>query len=245
MKKISFLLLGLFLHSAVNAQAAADTVRFLSADSVTITALEYKSQPSAPWILLCHQARYSRGEYVETGPALAKLGYNCLAIDQRSGKLCNGLANETAKAAEKAGKPTGFLDAEQDIVAGLNRLYDIAKKPVILVGSSYSASLILKVAAEYPGKVKAVVAFSPGEYFGDKLKIADYCGKLTMPVFLTSSRNESVDLKLLFAKVASDRKTIFVPASEGKHGSKALWSIHTECSDEYWAALKTFLKQNG
>ncbi|TND01817.1 MAG: hypothetical protein FD123_4193 [Bacteroidetes bacterium] len=216
-------------------------VRFPSLDSLTVTGWEFKGKTSDPWILLCHQARYSKGEYLETGPQLAKLGYNCLAIDQRSGKIANGIENETAEAAEKAKKETGFADAEQDIVAALNYIYAATKKPVILVGSSYSAALVLKVAATYPEKVKSVISFSPGEYFTGKFKIADYCKKLTMPVFMTSSRNESSDLKNLFNTVPGKNKTIFIPASEGKHGSKAIWPV-SECRQEYWDALIDFLR---
>ena len=48
---------------------------------------------NAPVLVLFHQAGWSRGEYREIAPKLNELGYICLAIDQRSGKGVNGVAN--------------------------------------------------------------------------------------------------------------------------------------------------------
>jgi hypothetical protein len=42
----------------------------------------FKSQP---YILLSHQAGSNRAEYAPIAPRLVKPGFNCLAIDQRSG----------------------------------------------------------------------------------------------------------------------------------------------------------------
>ena len=53
----------------------------------------------APLIVLCHQAGGSRGEYREIAPRLNKLGYQCLAIDQRAGGQVKGVVNETYRAA--------------------------------------------------------------------------------------------------------------------------------------------------
>ena len=44
--------------------------------------------------------------------------------------------------------PTGYLDALPDIIAAVNFMAAKYNKPVMLVGSSYSASLSLKVAKE-------------------------------------------------------------------------------------------------
>ena len=48
-----------------------------------------------------------------------KLGFNCMAIDQRSGQGVNKVTNETAKLAAKEKKATNYDDAEQDMVAAL------------------------------------------------------------------------------------------------------------------------------
>ena len=142
-----------------------ETLSFPSEDDLEITADLYHASTDGPVVVLCHQAGWSRGEYKETAKTLQERGYNCLAVDQRSGGAVNDTDNETFKRAEAAGKGTEFLDAEQDIVAAVNYMSERYGKPVILVGSSYSAALSLKVAAENDN-VRAVLSFSPGEYFG-------------------------------------------------------------------------------
>lgn len=243
MKKPALLFLTLLVSAFAFAQnAKLVRTSFPAADGLTVTGWEFKGDSAHPWMLLCHQAGYSKGEYQITGQLLARMGYNCLAIDQRSGKEVNEVKNETAELAKKTGKGMTYLDAEQDIVAGLEYAYSKSGKPVILVGSSYSAALVLKVAAEHPDKVKAIISFSPAEYFGDKLTIAGYCGKLTMPVFITSAKDEADRAKVLFDAIISKTKTQFIPESKGKHGSSALWAS-TVGNEEYWTALKVFLKQ--
>lgn len=216
------------------------TVHFSAADGLSITADEYRSKDSLPWILLCHQARFSRGEYKETAAYFAAFGYNCLAIDQRSGKEVNGVKNETAAAAEKKKLPVGYLDAEQDILAALDYLAAKTSQPVILAGSSYSAGLVLKIATGNP-KVKAVLAFSPGEYYGEALPLAKTIAPLDKPVFITSSREEAAETRILFDAIASKNKIQFVPAGEGVHGSKALWTDQKDYA-EYREAVNDFLK---
>jgi len=55
---------------------------------------------------LFHQAGSNRGEYAMIGPMLAALGFNALAIDQRSGGNAWGRTNETVK---RLGKSTDAL----------------------------------------------------------------------------------------------------------------------------------------
>jgi dienelactone hydrolase len=218
-----------------------ETVTFPSKDGLIITADEYITEDTMAYMILCHQAGYSRGEYSETASRFQKFGYNCLAIDARSGKEINGIKNETAVLAAKKRKPTEYLDAEQDILAAIDYAFKKSKKKVILVGSSYSASLVLKIATTNE-KVKAVIAFSPGEYFGDKLNLKETIKTLDKPVFVTSSKGEAADLYLLMKDVKSQNKTQFTPSSSGDHGSKALWKETNPNYHEYWMALLMFMR---
>jgi len=63
------------------------TITFPSSDGVKITADLYilHTDKNTPFIVLFHQAGFSRGEYREITPKLNRLGFNCMAIDQRSG----------------------------------------------------------------------------------------------------------------------------------------------------------------
>ncbi len=223
----------------------ATTIVFPSGDGVPITADLYMPHPrEAPFIILFHQAGWSRGEYREIAPQLNKLGYNCLAVDLRSGENVNRLDNETYKKAREAGKPTNYLDAYDDMKAAVSyaKLNYVGGR-LIVVGSSYSAALSLLLAAEQPGAVNGVVAFSPGEYFTRAGKSATFiqeaAAKVKAPVFIASSRKEQDQWKAIYNAIPGS-KAFFVPATEGNHGARALWSQFDD-SKAYWNELKIFL----
>ncbi len=95
-------------------------IEFKSLDGLLISADLYGDiSNKTPMILLFHQAGWSRGEYREIAPKLVELGFNCMAIDQRSGDSVNDVQNETKVRAEEAGKSTSYLDALQDMEAAL------------------------------------------------------------------------------------------------------------------------------
>ncbi len=247
--KIVTLTLGLLFSFYLTAQESSQAVvklTFPSKDDVTVTADYYPGEASnSPLIILCHQAGWSRGEYLEIAPKLTQLGYACLAIDQRSGKEINNIKNETHLAAEKLGKSTNYLDAEQDIEAAIAYAKKTfpSKSELILWGSSYSASLVLKIGAENDN-VDAVVSFSPGEYF-ERLGesdhfIADAAAKLDKPVFITSSKEEAGSWATIFSQIPAENKVGFVPQGNGKHGSRNLWEKFPD-HQEYWDAITNFL----
>jgi len=192
-------------------------------------------------ILLCHQNGFSRGEYAETALKLNKLGFNCMAIDQRMGATVNGIINETAADAKQKNKAQTFSTAEQDIVAAVDWLFEKYHRRVMILGSSYSASLALKVAKENE-HVFAAMAFSPGEYFEGKNFIAQKVSGLKKPVFLTSSKDEAASVTELSKDILSIVKVQYIPKGAGDHGSKVLWSSMPENQD-YWAALMSFLNR--
>ena len=236
---IKFLFLFILFSGTAFLGFSQKLVSFPSRDGLLVSAEMHGSNTGGDIILLCHQARFSRGEFQETAKKLAEMGYNCLAIDLRSGDQVNGVTNETAARARLAGKPTEFLDAEQDILAAIDYLKSLTPRPIILLGSSYSASLVLRIAKDNE-QVKAVIAFSPGEYFGEKLNLSNAIKGLNKPTFLTSSQKEAPAVKLLAQSIDNQITTTFVPKGEGYHGSKALWSQNPG-NEEYWTALKKFL----
>jgi len=225
------------------------TITFPSADGLLVTADVYApySNGEAPVIVLFHQAGWSRGEYTEIAPWLNSLGYNCMAVDQRSGETVRGVENETALRAAKGNRPTGYIDALPDIKAALTwarRHY--GKDGVLAWGSSYSAALVLTVAGDLPGLVDGVLAFSPGEYFGRAGKTAtwvqDSAQHIAVPVFIASSRNEADKWAAIFAAIESGSKASFIPATDGRHGSRALWEKYPD-SDTYRDAVQAFLER--
>lgn len=218
------------------------SVDIKSTDNITLKADYYQNaEDDKPLILLFHQAGYSRGEYREIGPRLNELGFRCLAIDQRSGKEVNGVTNEAFAQANNKGLPTNYVDALPDLRAAV----EYAKKTyeaenIILWGSSYSSSLVFILATEYPGMVKGILSFSPGEYFQYNNKpISAYASQVQVPVFITSSGAEKELCTPIFEAIASD-KHYYLPDFEGYHGSKALWQAN-EGNEKYWQEVKSFL----
>lgn len=238
MKKTGFFLLLFFLISTAFQENNFKTFKFNSLDGLEITADLYEINPEKPYILLCHQASFSRGEYRETAPKLNNLGFNCLAIDQRSGDGVNNVVNQTKIKAKIKGLPTNYFNAEQDIIAAINYLSKKTKTPIILLGSSYSASLVLKIGKENEN-VSKIIAYSPGEYYKE-FNVSENISGMEKPVYVTSSKNESNGVNQLVKGIAKKYITHFIPKESGKHGSKALWS-KTENNKEYWESLKEFL----
>ncbi len=149
--------------------------------------------------------------------------------------------------ASKKNLPTSYADALPDIIASLRyarKHYPDSK--IIAWGSSYSASLSLKVAGDHPELVDGVIAFSPGEYFShvgkSKTWIRDSARNIKAPTFITSAKNESADWAAIYDVIATDIRQNFIPGTAGKHGSKALWEKYND-STAYWNAVSGFLNR--
>lgn len=218
------------------------TITFPSRDGLKVTADWYQAEQARGCILLCHRSHFNRGEYREIAPRLAKLGFDCLAIDQRSGMNVLGTINETSTLAKKQKLPTGYLDARPDIEAAIDVAFEkSAHKPIIILGSSYSASLALLLAIGHH-KIKAVAAFSPGEYLKG-VSLAEKLRAVNVPLFITAAKNEMTEVDNLMRAVPKRLITRCKPRSEGAHGARALWAKSVG-HEEYWKALEKFLKDN-
>jgi len=200
----------------------------------------YEVDPSYPWVVLFHMAQSSRGEFQRIAPKLNKLEVNCIAVDLRSGKENNFIVNETYVLAKNTELGTSYMDAEIDMKAAIEKAYLIARKPVIIFGSSYSASLALKLAAEMP-QVKAVIAFSPGEYFGKELDVEAAASGLSKPTFIACGSDEKKYTDAIANAVKSSKKIYFAPGKGGAHGSKCL-DKNTEGETEYWIQMINFIQ---
>lgn len=215
-------------------------IQFPSQDSLLISADIYQRGDGPIDLLLCHQAGYSRGAYINTAILLSHLGYNSMVIDLRSGDQVNEIVNETAKLAKSSGLATGYIDALQDIEAAVDYLYARNNStPIVVLGSSYSASLAL-IVGKYNDKVKAIAAFSPGEYL-EEINVSDTLKGVKKPVFVTSSKMEIPQTKMIISNIDSAYITHFKPKVEGVHGAKALWK-DSEDYKVYWKELLAFLK---
>ena len=235
--RILFLVFTVFLTAKSYSQRR---VIFPSKDGLTMYADLYEIDRSHPYIVLLHMARSSRGEYREIAKRLNKLELNCMAVDLRSGRERNFVPNETNALATKLGLNTRFLDSEPDIMTAIDNAYAIGGKPIILFGSSYTASLALKYAKEN-SKVKAVVAFSPGEYFGKDLNVEEAVAGLSKPTFIASAANEKEVTEAIASGVSRSKLISYIPPKGGKHGSE---SLNPDCDENhvYWIQMINFLQ---
>lgn len=225
------------------------TIQFISGDSLIVTAdLYMPNSAEAPFLILFHQAGWSRGEYTETAMKLNNMGYNCIAVDLRAGGEINDVKNETHREAVKRQLATGYIDALPDMESALKTVKLKYNPPkTIVFGSSYSASLALVLAAKYPDLIDGVVAFSPAEYFKRNGKspdfIKDHAKSVKCPVLITSAKAEKNAWADIFEVLPSALKMSFLPESKGNHGSRSLWTIYDD-SIYYWKALSKFLLTN-
>jgi dienelactone hydrolase len=236
-RSLLFPILLILVHLTATAQRK---VTFSSKDGLTVTADLYETDPEHPWIVLFHQPSSSRGEYRDIAPRLNKLNMNCMAVDLRSGKEKNFRVNETAALAKDAKLSTDFIHAEKDMRAAIERAYGIGRRPVIILGSSYSASLALKLAKEMD-EVMAVVAFSPGEFFENKLNVQEAIAGLGKPTFISGAASERKWIEELASGIPKGRKITYIPGAGGAHGASCLLKS-TEGQTEYWIQLINFLQ---
>ncbi len=207
-----------------------------AADGVRIFANYYAAEKPKAIIVLFHQAGSNKSEYADIAPRLVGSGYSALAVDQRSGGEKFGVQNETVNA---LGTNAEYSAALPDMEAAFTWAKQ-QRLPVVIWGSSYSATLAFTLAAHHPNEIAAVMSFSPGDYLDSKSMAA----KVNVPVFVTSgiSNNEVAAAGGVFAAVASAKKVQFIPKIAGIHGSSTLIaSKNAKGAAENWAAVEGFL----
>lgn len=229
--------------TAVAANDRPAPVSFVTSDNVTIFADYYGGRDAGrPLILLFHQAGSNWAEYAPIAPMLVALGFDALAIDQRSGGSLWGHANETV---QHLGRSEDYGAAFRDLEGALAWAKSSGRSgPVIVWGSSYSAALIFLLAAKHPEDVKALLAFSPGEYLADTSSVRRAAAQLSIPIFATSAKEkgEVAQAKAILDAASTRQKSQFVPHIAGVHGSSTLRSDRNpKGADENWAAVKAFL----
>ncbi len=201
-------------------------VYFYAADSTKIRGDLYLRDYTLPFMILCHGETADRSEFYSIAPRLLNLNYNCLAIDMGT----NGSHNFSL-----AGAQTSLRAA----IAYVRRFNSL---PVILFGSSWSASLCLLESADNP-QIRAIVALSPGEYFQPGIIMSDAVEKISQPVFICGNRTEFSYLQKMVEKQPAGELTLFQPEKgKGVHGAAALTG-NDITRDEYWFALLMFFKK--
>jgi len=220
-------------------------VQIAAADGVTVYADHYPlSEPPSslsPMILLFHQAGWNASEYNAIAPRLNALGFHVVAPDQRSGGTRGGRSNRTVKA---LGDSTDFLQAYPDLVATLAWAKQHHKGKLIVWGSSYSAALVFKLAAEHPADIQAVLSFSPGEYIGREGTVAGWAAGVDAPLFATSAPGREVAATAAISAAARSGTKVHHKAAHGVHGSSILREDRNKKgAAPVWEAVEGFLAQ--
>ncbi len=224
-------------------------VRFPVHDSLTLVADVHRGPAgaSAPTILLFHQGGGSaRGEYRTITPRLLRDGYNVVAADVRGGGDRFGSPSRAA--------PTDStftycaVAAEVDAAVTLARMQGFTG-PLVLWGSSYTAALVLQVAAKRSADVRAVLAFSPAS--GEPMRGCEpapyiaWLKRARVPTMVLRPRIELADSQRLarLEAMRRDGATVVI-AERGVHGSSMLDAERTKAStDAEWTAVRTFLRR--
>lgn len=216
-------------------------VNFKAGDGLEIQGNLYEVSKDKPIILLMHQAGYNRMEYADIAPKLNEMGFNCLAIDLRSGGEFSGKPNVTNQRAKAKGLKPQMIDGQQDIQAAIDYLYKKYNQNIIIWGSSYTSSLALLEGAHHD-HVKAILSFSPGDYFKDAApSLATVFADIDKPFFVTSSKTEAKAITALRGdSILKTNQSQFIPVSNGFHGSRVLWQDQ-EGAAEYWIPVTDFL----
>lgn len=230
------------LALAPRAAPAAEPVALTAADKVKVFATYYGAgDKTKPIVLLFHQAGANSAEYASIAPRLNRLGFNALAVDQRSGGSAFGHANKTVKV---LGHSKGYRAALPDFQAALDWARAHRAARIIVCGSSYSASLVFLLATDNPGKIAALMAFSPGEYLGGSHVVRDAAAKLKNVAVFVSSASDSGEIaaaRAIVDAVPGKTKTQFVP-KHAPHGASALRADANSAGyKEVWAAVERFL----
>ena len=248
----STLLLMPWFEATLAAQGFEE-VNFQSRDGNKIYADLYASDPAAPWVLLFHQSVSSRGEFRDIAPRLQREGFNCLAVDLRWGKedFWNHIPNKTASKSgsyeiiEKYEASESYQlqkvwpmiwGAYEDMLASLRYLEERGfGGDKILLGSSFSAMLIFKLAAEEEG-VNGLVAFSPAEYHPTEDRLLEsWANTCSLPVYISLGKEEG-KIKESLKRTLSKTKPVF-HQSNGRHGASVLIGEEID-----WPPLLKFLQ---
>ena len=215
-----------FIFCTPGRMKGQEVVCFYSADSTKIRGDLYVRDVSLPFIILCHGESADRSEFYDIAPRLLNLNYNCLAVDMGTGGSHN----------------YSLTGAQSRLRAAIAYVRKFNSLPVILFGSSWSASVCLLESAANP-QIEAIVALSPGEYFQPKISMSDVVENIKQPVFICGTRAEFSYLQKMVEKRPGDELTLFQPEKgKGVHGAAAL-AGNDITRDEYWFALMMFFKK--
>ena len=242
----------LAVPAAASAQAAgapvAEEVRFEAADGTTIYADLHRARtgPAGPVVVLFHQAgSNARGEYQDIIPRLLENGYSILAVDLRLGGSRYGSENRTVTAG-RLPDSRAYCSAYPDLTAAWDYVAERGfTGPRFAWGSSYSAALVIRLAAERASGMAGVLAFSPAS--GEPMagcRPEQHIDDLAVPALILRPQAEadmaSVTTQLERFRAAGKQVHVARP---GAHGSSMLVAARVDgATEDTWNVVLEFLR---
>ena len=166
--------------------------RTTTAEGITLFGDHYRpSAPASPTVLLFHQAAGdARGEHGAVARRLWREGYEVLAWDIRGGGDRFGQENRTVAAWTGTTPEGDYGFAYPDGEAALAYAVDQGGGgPIYAVGSSYSAALVIRLAAEH--RLAGVAAFSPAPGLMGTSEVKDWLPRVEgVPVLILRPERE-------------------------------------------------------
>lgn len=224
------------------------TSQAVASDGTVVSLYDYhpKAPGPATAVLMFHQAGGdARGELGPIAEKLASAGRRVFTADLRSGGSRFGGVNQTA--ADYKGPEPSYCAVYPDLAAALDKVFAKVGSPVLVIGSSYSAALVVKLAAENPKKVSAFVAFSPAG--GAPMKGCEpepYLGGLKVPGVALRNRGPADPPPWIATsneQWAAAGYPVTIIQAEG-HGASLLLTERTKGDvAAAWAALNSMLSQ--
>ncbi|MFW5656041.1 MAG: hypothetical protein ACOC31_01815 [Bacteroidota bacterium] len=217
-------------------------VSFYTSDSVEVFADVYLKNPSYPYIIMAHAPGSSRGEFNAIAEKLLNLDYNCLVLDMRHGDKINYVQNLTVQNNSDVNLTGNFEGLSYDIEAAIDYVYGRTNQPVILAGSLVSGSVAM-ILARNNARVKAVLAFSPGEYLRPDMVVSQHITAYNKPLCVLAGKDEKPFIQTMLEPVAPMLlTTVYHQADRGYRGARLLWETNSS-SDKFWFDLLLFFNQ--
>ncbi|MCH7945273.1 MAG: hypothetical protein IIC73_04565, partial [Armatimonadetes bacterium] len=113
---------------------------------------------------------------------------------------------------------------------------------ILAWGSSYSASLVLRLASEH-ASVDGVLSFSPGEYFDPEGLVAGWNSEVTVPcLFAATSAELLAGVYDIHDAAPNTDINMAFGAKTGKHGSSTLHEeLNPDSNAMYWKGVERYL----
>jgi len=211
--------------------------------------------PPRALVLAFHMAgSNARTEYAPVlVSALLERNLVVLTPDLRLGGSRIGGTNRTARSLEETGVPelASYCDAYPDLVSVLayaeSWLEETGRDlPIIVVGSSYTATLVLRLADEQGDRIAGVASFSPAA--GNPMRGCqpqDFLGDIAVPMLLAVPEREASETKRALLARAEHLGALTHIEPAGVHGALLLDPQHNTDHDAAgaWDALDALIER--